>query len=208
MCQTEGTPLGDASNKGLGPKMQNHQLSWWIFIVVLQMGGKMEVQDLLEYVNSELANGSNLTKFAKGLGKNESTIRKKLNKAGYKRVGNKFVLNVDTTRSTTRYEENKLGHMPHNNIYSMKADISKIEANIDIEKLRLLVENIDNLLRLIPNTTSSITSISINTEKTKVTSLRINEDIYNLIKERAVRDKCSISDIVNKSLMDYLNNYL
>ena len=52
--------------------------------------------------------------------------------------------------------------MPHNNIYSMKADISKIEANIDIEKLRLLVENIDNLLRLIPNTTSSITSISIN----------------------------------------------
>ena len=48
----------------------------------------------------------------------------------------------------------------------------------------------------------------INTEKTKVTSLRINEDIYNLIKERAVRDKCSISDIVNKSLMDYLNNYL
>ena len=172
------------------------------------MGGKMEVQDLLEYVNSELANGSNLTKFAKGLGKNESTIRKKLNKAGYKRVGNKFVLNVDTTRSTTRYEENKLGHMPHNNIYSMKADISKIEANIDIEKLRLLVENIDNLLRLIPNTTSSITSISINTEKTKVTSLRINEDIYNLIKERAVRDKCSISDIVNKSLMDYLNKYL
>lgn len=164
----------------------------------------MEVQDLLEYVNSELANGSNLTKIAKGLGKNESTIRKKLNKAGYKRVGNKFVLNVDTTRE----EENKLGHMPHNNIYSMKADISKIEANIDIEKLRLLVENIDNLLRLIPNTTSSITSISINTEKTKVTSLRINEDIYNLIKERALRDKCSISDIVNKSLMDYLNNYL
>ena len=53
-----------------------------------------------------------------------------------------------------------------------------------------------------------ITSISINSEKTKVTSLRINEDIYNLIKERAVRDKCSISDIVNKSLMDYLNNYL
>lgn len=35
MCQTEGTPLGDASNKGLGPKMQNHQLSWWIFIVFL-----------------------------------------------------------------------------------------------------------------------------------------------------------------------------
>lgn len=62
----------------------------------------MEVQDLLEYVNSELANGSNLTKFAKGLGKNESTIRKKLNKAGYKRVGNKFVLNVNDNITMNR----------------------------------------------------------------------------------------------------------
>lgn len=168
----------------------------------------MEVQDLLEYVNYELENGGNLTKIAKGLGKNESTIRKKLNKAGYKRVGNKFVLNVDTTSSTTGEEENKLGHMPHNKIYSAETDISKIEFDIDMEKLKLLVDNIDNLLRLIPNTTSSITSTLINTEKTKVTSLRINEDIYNLIKERALRDKCSISDIVNKSLMDYLNNYL
>lgn len=172
------------------------------------MGVKMEVQDLLEYVNYELENGSNLTKIAKGLGKNESTIRKKLNKARYKRVGNKFVLNLDTTSSTTREEENKLGHMPHNKIYSAETDISKIESDIDMEKLKLLVDNIDNLLRLIPNTTSSITSTLINTGKTKVTSLRINEDIYNLIKERALRDKCSISDIVNKSLMDYLNNYL
>ena len=52
------------------------------------MGGKMEVQDLLEYVNSELANGSNLTKFAKGLGKNESTIRKKLPEAALKSFSN------------------------------------------------------------------------------------------------------------------------
>ena len=51
----------------------------------------MEVQDLLEYVNSELANGSNLTKFAKGLGKNESTIRKKLNKAGEAYACLKFI---------------------------------------------------------------------------------------------------------------------
>ena len=39
MCQTEGTPLGDASNKGLGPKMQNHQLSWWIFIYLYAQCG-------------------------------------------------------------------------------------------------------------------------------------------------------------------------
>ena len=32
MCQTEHTPLGVASKKGLCPKMQNHRLGRWIFI--------------------------------------------------------------------------------------------------------------------------------------------------------------------------------
>ena len=44
MCQTEGTPLGDASNKGLGPKMQNHQLSWWIFILCVQCGLQLDYE--------------------------------------------------------------------------------------------------------------------------------------------------------------------
>ena len=43
-----------------------------------------------------------------------------------------------------------------------------------------------NFLNLIIYKLLLITSISINTEKTKVTSLRINEDIYNLIKESVV----------------------
>ena len=43
----------------------------------------MEVQDLLEYVNSELANGSNLTKFAKGLGKNANNKTNTENQSKY-----------------------------------------------------------------------------------------------------------------------------
>lgn len=172
----------------------------------------MELEELLEYVNTELSKGDTLTHIAKGLGRNESTIRKRLNKEGYRRDGNKFVRKSDTTNhttgNTTKIEIPKKGHMPQNTTCSTTEEISKIETNIDMEKLKLLLDNVDNLLRLIPNTTCSTTNISINNESTKVTSLRINEDIYNLVKERATRDNCNISDIVNKSLIDYLNNYL
>lgn len=51
----------------------------------------MDVEQLLSHVNNKLASGNTLTKIAIELGVNESSIRKKLNKAGYKRSGNKFV---------------------------------------------------------------------------------------------------------------------
>lgn len=160
----------------------------------------MELQELLEYVNIKLATGNNLTKIAKELGKNESTIRKRLNKAGYKRINNQFVLS-NTTCSITEKEVNKVD-------ITCNTTAEIIDNDIDLSKLKLLLDNVDKLLGLIPNTTSSITNINIDTEETKVTSLRINKDIYELIKERAIRDNCSISNIVNKSLLDYLNNYI
>lgn len=172
----------------------------------------METQELLEYVNSELAKGKNLTQLARELGKNESTIRKRLNKEGYRRVGDEFIKITDeipnTTCSTTKKIDKKQGNITPNTTCSTTKNIEVFSPDIDMQKLKLLLDNIDILLKAIPNTTCSTTDISINTENTKVTSLRINEDIYNLVKDRAMRDKCSISDIVNKSLMDYLKNYL
>lgn len=44
----------------------------------------MEILELLKLVNSELEKDKSLTSIAKDLGVNESTIRKKLNKIGYK----------------------------------------------------------------------------------------------------------------------------
>lgn len=168
----------------------------------------MEFKELLEYVNEKLAEGNNLTQIAKGLGKNESTVRKRLNKEGYRRSGNKFVLNPDTTSSTTVIKENKKENIIPNTTCSTTKEIGNVVDEIDMSKLKLLLDNVDNLLRLIPNNTSSTTRISLSTDKTKVTSLRINEEIYNLVKDRAIREHCNISDIVNKSLIDYLNNYL
>lgn len=165
----------------------------------------MDTQELLEFVNLELSKGTTLTQIAKNLGKNESTIRKRLNKEGYRRIGNKFVLNIDTTHNITSDLDIKKEEPLTINTSSNTKEIVEKNNDIDMDKLRLLLDNVDRLLSLIPNTSSSI---SLNTDKTKVTSLRINEDLYSLVKSRAIRDNCSISEIVNKSLMDYLNNYL
>ena len=51
-------------------------------------------------------------------------------------------------------------------------------------------------------------SISFRNHINKSTSLRIDEGIYEVIKERAIRDNISISDILNKACEDYLKNYL
>ncbi|MEG0309237.1 MAG: hypothetical protein RR636_14940, partial [Clostridium sp.] len=59
----------------------------------------MEVLELLNYVNKGLSDGKSVTSIGKELGLNESSIRKKLNKHGYKRSGNKFVPNADITRN-------------------------------------------------------------------------------------------------------------
>ena len=119
----------------------------------------MEFKELLEYVNEKLAEGNNLTQIAKGLGKNESTVRKRLNKEGYRRSGNKFVLNPDTTSSTTVIKENKKENIIPNTTCSTTKEIGNVVDEIDMSKLKLLLDNVDNLLRLIPNNTSSTTRI-------------------------------------------------
>lgn len=42
----------------------------------------------------------------------------------------------------------------------------------------------------------------------RVVTTKIDTGLYKAIKERAVSDKINIADIINKSLGDYLNNYL
>lgn len=154
----------------------------------------MEILELLELVNTKLATGASLVAIAKEIGVNESTIRKKLNKNGYKREGNKFVPNKCITSNIT--------------VSKVKEENIREVQKIDYNKLNLLLENLDTLLKLIPNhdATSNITDIKSGIND--VISLRCDTGLYKAIKARAKRDDVNIADIVNKALIDYLNNYI
>lgn len=56
---------------------------------------KYNIEDIALYINEKLIELGSLKAIADILEVNESTIRKKLNSNGYKRINNQFVLNDD-----------------------------------------------------------------------------------------------------------------
>ena len=56
---------------------------------------KYKIEDIVAYINQEFEKNKSLISISEELQVNESTIRKKLNSNGYKRIDNKFVLKDD-----------------------------------------------------------------------------------------------------------------
>lgn len=164
---------------------------------------KDNIDGVVSFINSELNKGRPMIKIElEEFGANERVIHKRLVRLGYKKIDNQYVFNEDITSKLTPMKKDIQNDNTTSNITPKNLD----NTNIDIEKLNLLLTNIDKILKLIPSdNTSNITQKSGVNE---VRSLRIDTGLYKAVKERALRDNINISDIVNKSLDDYLNNYL
>lgn len=107
--------------------------------------------------------------------------------------------------------KNMLSNMPiiddhiSSDILEEKKYDSKYE-DINFFKLKLLLDNIDDILELI-NKNNSNKAKKIRSGNTKVTSLRVDEGIYEQVKNKSIKDKINISEIINVALEDYLNKY-
>ena len=107
--------------------------------------------------------------------------------------------------------KNILSNMPiiddhiSSDILKEKKYDSKYE-DINYYKLKLLLDNIDDILELI-NKNNSNKAKKIRSGNTKVTSLRVDEGIYEQVKNKSIKDKINISEIINVALEDYLNKY-
>ena len=97
-----------------------------------------------------------------------------------------------------------LSNMPiiDNDIVSDSYDLE--DKGINYYKLKLLLDNIDDILLLIKKEDKSKV---IRSGNTKVTSLRVDIGIYEQIKNKAVEDNMNISEIINIALEDYLKKY-
>ena len=76
-----------------------------------------------------------------------------------------------------------------------------------MDKLKKLLDNLDLLLDLV-NKKNNISNIKLKSNETVVTSLRINKQVYKMIKDRAANNNIKVTDIVNRALLDYLKNYI
>ncbi|MDR3598496.1 hypothetical protein [Clostridium sp.] len=164
----------------------------------------ISIEKFVQYINLELSKDKSISvnRLCDRIGIKKSTLKSRMTRANYSyNVELRQYLKDSTTSNNTEILQE---------IAVAKDDttsnITELD-NVEIDKLKLLLNNLDSLLKLVEvkNNTSSIT---INSNKTRVTSLRINEELYDLIKNRSIRDDISISDIVNRALMDYLNNYI
>ena len=173
------------------------------------------IEYIVRYINQELSKGKTMVSIEQEVFKvNERVIHKRLTRLGYKKIDNQYRLNEDTTSNITPFEKhykateeveevnNKIIPIEEN-----KKDIGTILGVNDIDKLNLLLENIDGLLKLIPK--SNITSnTSFKSGVNDVKSFRVDTGLYKAIKERATRDNINIADIINRALEEYLKNYL
>ena len=173
------------------------------------------IENIVNYINQELSNNRTMVSIEQEVfGVNERVIRKRLKRLGYKKINNQYRLQEEITSKITPSkqhnkdtEEVKKESNDIVQINDNKGDIEGIQGVKDIDKLNLLLQNLDKILKLIPtNITSNITGIRSGVNDVK--SFRVDSGIYKAIKERATRDNINIADIVNKALEDYLNNYI
>ena len=176
---------------------------------------KLDIDKLVEFVNIELQKNKTLSvnKLCDKYDIKKATLKTRMRRGGYSynqdhRRYEKAIVDKNTTSSTTEtHNKHQTNTTSSTTIKSVEVQNKNMPNNIDMDKLNLLLDNIDSILELVKykNTTSSIT---LNSKETKVTSLRINAELYDKVKERATRDQQSISDIVNRALIDYLKNYI
>lgn len=170
---------------------------------------KENIDEIVEFINQELAKGRPMVKIEiEYFNVNERVIHKRLTRLGYKKINNQYRLDSDISCNITHVKEKKIDS---NNTRNIDSTNTGLGAQIDMDKLELLLSNLDKILKLISSDTTSITSNNTSNSRSgsnEVRSLRIDTGLYEAIKQRAARDQINISAIVNKALEDYINNYL
>lgn len=168
----------------------------------------MDIKQFVIFINRELKKDKSISvnKLCDKLGIKKSTLKSKMHRGNYSYNADlrQYAL-ADNTHNTTSEKVNQK-EVKEVAKTDNTHNITPLQ-NVDIDKLNILLNNLDSLLQLVSkrNNTDSITLTS---KETKVTSLRINAELYDMIKERATKENTSISDIVNRSLIDYLKNYV
>ena len=134
-------------------------------------------------------------------------LLEQLNVLGYVKVKNKVVRELNITNSNIEIIEpsrqviEPIIKKNSKSIPSIKEDDNAL-AKIDNDKLKLLLDNLDHLLKLIPKHKNVIYRSNNNSN----ISLRLDSGLYKELKVRAERNNKTISEMLNLVLEQYLEN--
>lgn len=172
----------------------------------------LDINELLSLVNHYLEDGLSLIKISQILGVNESSIRKKLNKAGYKRVGNKFVLQsgghavlnkenteVEVVRDidVLHKEDSVVPNELKENLKNLMSNYNVLMEMIESYKNNGVVQGGDIVVQL-PKERNTLFK----------TSVRLNDVVYEEFKEFCSKHKTfTQKELHSMALLEYIKKY-
>ncbi len=190
----------------------------------------MKLEELVDYVNNELASGRNFAEIAKkDFSCNESTIRKRLTgKKLYKRIGNKYVRqcqtegdknigieNINDVRQSVRQD------VTDKNTTQIVSEIKSQSVTIfpgDNEKFLGLISNYELIMKMLDDYKKNndkfdkfnglIVELPAEKKKDFRITLRLNDVIYEEFKEFADRNKqFTVKELVSQALKEFIEKY-
>lgn len=163
---------------------------------------KLDIEELVNIINRALEEDKELSvnKWCDKVGVNKSTLKSKLSRGKY----------IYNSKLRSYSKKDITSNITDNNPVEKQGkdeDVNSIAIDkVDVNKLNLLLNNIDDILKLVSN--KDITSnITIENKETTVKTLRVNTELYNKIRDKAAKENKTIGSILNTALLDYLNKY-
>lgn len=159
----------------------------------------MDIKDQVEFVNEKLKNGSSITKIEKELKLGKDTLRKRLNKQGYRynKDLKKFEFNSDIQQ--TKQQSNTPTKTQTNKETSTNKDQQKYSEQLTLEEIKFLKSWIMNKKKLDQEEDKKILS-----DEFKATTLEIEVNLYKKLEEYCYENKETKKAIINKALLSYL----
>jgi hypothetical protein len=162
----------------------------------------MQVDEVVKYINKELLKNRTMKDIEENdFNENKGVILKRLNRKGYKKIENQFVFvsdPKDTTLKTTKILHDKVSKNQYFVNFSDDELIKlKTIVELDIDKLKKILEK---------NTTAGTTKSIIQDKTTKVTSVRLNQELYQKLKTYAKKNNIQLVDIFEDMMLKYLSD--
>lgn len=177
---------------------------------------KLDIEDIVKYINENLPVKGSLKKIADELEVNESTIRKYVTNRGFKRVGNEFVLLDDKCNPECNHskevDKNKEITSGVTNIFS-NAEFKEnmLYLNDEAETIKQMLQwfkNKDDKSNINVIEIKDGIKIDLPPANIKRTTIRINEKVWDLfhefVEDKKIYDKHTL---MAAALMEYMEKY-
>lgn len=163
---------------------------------------KLDIEELVSIINKALEEDRELSvnKWCDKVSIKQSTLKSKLSRGKY--IYNSELRSYSKKNITCNITNKKLEEKPkkENN------KVIEILDTVNIDKLNLLLDSLEDILKLIEK--KKVTSnITIDSKETTVKTLRINKELYEKVRKFAKDKDITIGSLLNEALINYLDKY-